>query len=482
MFPVKLDTANGTGARAEDVGSYMTRLNARTLAAVSILALTAAGTAHADSLRDAIAAAYAQNPTLAKTRAQQRATDEVYVQTRSQLGPSVGAGLSEDYSHAPAALGGTSTTVTGSLSLSQTIFTSGNIASQLNAADATVRSGQESLRSTEAGVLFNVISVYTAVRRDQEALQISQDNYDILKKQLDQTQAQFEAGQLTRTDVAQSQARLSQSEAALAQAQAQLDADRATYVQVVGQAPTALDAEPDLPGLPVDFNAALAAAEGNNPDLASAHFAATAAHARVGEARSNFGPQVSLSAGTNQVALANHLGTSVNETTAGLRLSIPLYASGLNSSRLREALENENAANAQVDITRRQVTASVAQAWSQMLAAKSATSSNEAQVKAAQVAADGIKTEQQVGLRTNIEVLNAEQDLKSAQLALIDARRTQYVAAAELLQVTGNLTARTLVPNVELYDPAKNFHKVKNKGWTPVEPVVHALDSLAAGK
>jgi len=464
----------------------MTRLNARALAAASMLALTAAGAfagvAHADSLRDAIAAAYAQNPTLAKARAMQRGTDETYVQARSQLGPNLSAQVGAEYQREPAYLGGNATAADDGLSLSQTIFSSGNLASTLNAAEDTVKAGQEALRSTEAGVLFNVISVYTLVRRDQEALQIAQQNYDTLKKQLDQTKAQFEAGQLTRTDVAQSQASLSQAEASLAQAQAALDTDRATYVQVIGQSPTALDPEPDLPGLPTDFNAALQAAESNNPDLQSSLFAAASAHAAVGEARSAFGPHVSLQASTTNLAALNNLNQSINETTATVALSIPLYASGMNSSHLREALENENAQKAQVDITRRQVTASVAQAWSQMLAAKSATASNEEQVKAAQIAFDGIHTEQQVGLRTNLEVLIAEQTLNSAQLALIDARRSQYVAAAQLLQVTGNLTARILMPEAELYDPNKNFRKVKNKGWTPVEPVVHALDSLAAPK
>ena len=448
----------------------MTRLNARALAAASMLALTVAGafagTAHADSLRDAIAAAYAQNPTLAKARAQQRGTDESYVQARSGLGPSVGAQAGANYTREPAFLGGNATDAQAGLSLSQTIFSSGNLTSTLNAAEDTVKSGQQALRSTEAGVLYNVISVYTLVRRDQEALQIAQQNYDTLKKQLDQTKAQFEAGQLTRTDVAQSQASLSQAEASLAQAQAALDTDRATYVQVIGQSPTALEPEPDLPGLPTDFNAALAAAENNNPDLQSSEYAAASAPAAVGEARSAFGPHVSLQASTTNLAALNNLNQSVNETTATVALSIPLYASGMNSSHLREALENENAQKAQVDITRRQVTASVAQAWSQMLAAKSATASNEEQVKAAQIAFDGIHTEQQVGLRTNLEVLIAEQTLNSAQL----------------LQVTGNLTARILMPDAELYDPNKNFRKVKNKGWTPVEPVVHALDSLAAPK
>ncbi len=464
----------------------MTKLNARTLAAASMLALTVAGAcvgaAHADTLRDAIAAAYAQNPTLAKARAQQRGTDETYVQARSQLGPALNAQGGVTYQREPAYLGGNATAAQGTLSLSQNIFDSGNLASTLNAAEDTVKSGQEALRSTEATVLFNVISIYTQVRTDQEALQIAQTNYDTLKRQLDQTQAQFQAGQLTRTDVAQSQASLSQAEASLAQAQATLDSDRATYVQVVGQSPTALDPEPDLPGLPADFNAATTAAENNNPDLASALYARASAHQAVGEARSTFGPHVAVQATSTNLAPINNLNEQLNETQAEVTLSIPLYASGLNSSHLREALESENAAKAQVDIVRRQVDASVAQAWSQMLAAKSATASNEEQVKAAQIAFDGTHTEQQVGLRTNLDVLLAEQTLNSAKLQLITARRSQYMAAAQLLQVTGILDARLLAPDVAVYDPNKNFKKVKNKGWTPIEPVVHALDGLAAPK
>ncbi len=116
-----------------------------------------------------------------------------------------------------------------------------------------------------------------------------------------------------------------------------------------------------------------------------------------------------------------------------------------------------------------------------MLAARSAVASNQEQVNAAQVAADGVKTEQQVGLRTNIEVLNAEQELKSAQLDLVQAQRNQYVAASQLLSVMGNLTAQTFDPSIQLYDPDQHFKQVKSKGWTPLEPVVHALDGLAAG-
>ncbi|MBW8733806.1 MAG: TolC family outer membrane protein [Asticcacaulis sp.] len=409
------------------------------------------------------------------------ATDEGYVQTRSNFGPSLSLGVSQSYADRGQNFAGDRSFQSVSVSANQTLFTSGGLSASLEASKAGVKSGQESLRATESSLLLNVISVYTAVRRDQDALRISQDNYDILKSQLDQTQAQFEAGQLTRTDVAQSQARLSASAAGLASAQAQLDSDRASYVAIVGQAPTALDPVPDLPGLPGDFNNALSTAEKNNPDLAAAQYADDAAAARVKAERSVFGPTVGLSVSSGKSGVAGQLGNSLADTSATVRVSVPLFSSGLNGSRVREALENETASRLAVEQTRRSVVSTVSQAWSNMIAARSAVTSNQEQVKAAQIAAEGVKTEQQVGLRTNIEVLNAEQELKSAQLDLVNAQRSQYVAAAQLMSVTGGLTAQAFVPNLETYDPQKHFDKVQSKGWTPIVPVVHAVDKAAEG-
>ncbi len=451
------------------------------MAAVSVLALTMAGAAHAESLGDAIAMAYANNPTLARARASQRATDETFVQTRSQLGPSLSASASVSDADHGSIFSPRSTTTAG-ISASQTLFASGGLAASVDASKANVLAGQQNLRSTESQMLLDVISVYTAVYRDQQSLQISQDNYDILKKQLDQTQAQFDAGQLTRTDVAQSQARLSASAAGLASAQAQLDTDRASYVAIVGQSPVALDPVPDLPGLPADFNGALDTAQQNNPDLQAAHYAEDAARNSLKAEKSVFGPTVGLSGSIGESAATKdlHLG-GTEEASATLRLSIPLFSAGLNGSRVRQAAENYSAQQSTTEITRRTVVSQVSQAWSQMLAAKSAVASNQEQVNAAQVAADGVKTEQQVGLRTNIEVLNAEQELKSAQLDLVNAQRTQYVAAAQLLEVMGGLSVQTFDPSAQSYDPNAHFNKVKAKGWTPLEPVVQALDGLAAG-
>jgi outer membrane protein len=452
--------------------------------AISLMAFGMAGTSYAETLSDAIAMAYANNPTLARARAQQRGQDESYVQARSQLGPNVGFSFDKTYHDQDQsfAAGNQRSTQGLSFSASQNLFATGGLSSQIDAAKSGVLAGQQDLRSIEQQVLLNVIDIYTSVRRDQEALQISQDNYNILKQQLDQTTAQFEAGQLTRTDVAQSQARLSASAAGLAQAQARLDSDRATYVAIVGQAPTALEPVPEIPGLPATFNAALDTAQTNNPDLQAASFVADAAASRVKAARSAFGPRVGLSVSSAQSGFSGQLGSFEDEqqTTAGLRVTVPLFSAGLNGSRVREAMENETAAKLTVEETRRNVVSTVSQAWSNMIAARSAVVSNQEQVRAAAVAAEGVKTEQQVGLRTNIEVLNAEQEYRAAQLDLVNAQRNAYVAAAQLVSVTGHLTPTLFGANVELYDPNANFKKVKNKGWTPIEPVVKAVDGAAA--
>ncbi len=449
--------------------------------AMSLMAFGMAGTSYAETLSDAIALAYANNPALARARALQRGQDEGYVQARSQLGPNVGFSLDRAYHDHDQSFAAGNQRQSGGLSFSasQTLFATGGLSSQIDAAKSGVLAGQQDLRSIEQQVLLNVIDIYTSVRRDQEALQISQDNYNILKQQLDQTTAQFEAGQLTRTDVAQSQARLSASAAGLAQAQARLDSDRASYVAIVGQAPTALEPVPEIPGLPASFNAALDTAQTNNPDLQAASFAADAAASRVKAARSAFGPRVGLSVSSGESGLAPDFGVT-KATTAGVRVSVPLFSAGLNGSRVREAMENETAAKLTVEETRRTVVSTVSQAWSNMIAARSAVVSNQEQVRAAAVAAEGVKTEQQVGLRTNIEVLNAEQEYRAAQLDLVNAQRNAYVAAAQLVSVTGNLTPTLFGANVELYDPNANFKKVRNKGWTPIEPVVQAVDGAAA--
>ncbi|MEM9963887.1 MAG: TolC family outer membrane protein, partial [Asticcacaulis sp.] len=332
-------------------GARHNRLKFKWQGALSLLVLMSAmavSPAHAESLADAIAQAYAQNPTLQRARALQRANDETYVQARSGLGPSLSFGADigyQDPGMRDVASQETIRSTTGlSLNASQPLFSSGGLTSGLNAAEADVRAGQEDLRTIESQVLLQVIDVYTAVRRDQEALRIQQESYGVLNQQLEETRARFEVGELTRTDVAQSEARLAAASAAVSAAQAKLDASRAAYVAIVGQSPVALDPAPALQ-VPNDFTQALNRAENNNPSLRAAQYSEAAARSRVSQARSGLGPNVGLTASYGINAPTNDfrdLG-SRDVATAGIRVTVPLFTSGLNSSRVRQASENYNA-------------------------------------------------------------------------------------------------------------------------------------------
>lgn len=436
----------------------------------------------AETLKDAIRQAYLTNPEILQRRAEQRINDENYVSTRSNLGPSLSIGSNTSYSDSPSFMGKSSTSL--SLNLNQTLFASGGLSSSVRAAENNVKAGQKSLMSFESGLVLDVIDVFTGVRRNQEAFSIANENYSVLKRQLDETKAMFQAGQLTRTDVAQSEARLSASEAGLSNARAILEGSRAAYRALIGQTPIGLEAEPDLPLLPEDFDKALKLAEENNFSLQSALYNQKASQDRLKAAKSVFGPQVRLNVNGAQSAPTDRLSELSENKSAGANISvaIPLFSSGLNSSDVRKAKESLNIADQSVELAKRAVLNNLSQSWSQMLATRAATQANEKQVEAAKIAAQGVKTEYQVGLRTNIEVLNAEQELRSAQLSLLDARRGQYLASAQVLLIMGSLTPNALVNDLEVYDATTNFKKVRNKNATPVDTIIKTIDGLAAGK
>lgn len=423
--------------------------------------------------------AYASNPALARERSQQRANDENYVAARSRLGPNLSFGVSVDHNSKPSFLQPDSNTGLN-LNLSQPLFASGALAAGVDSAKSGVLAGQYGLKSVESNLVLDVISLYTAVRRDQEALLISEENQRVLKRQLDETRAMFEAGQLTRTDVAQSESRYLASSSSLAQARAQLESNRAAYRALVGQMPTALEPEPELQNMPTDFDTALSLAESKNFTLQAALHQEKSAQAQLRGAKSAYGPTISVGSNLSQSAPTDNLSglKDSGRTVTTLNLSVPLFAAGLNASNVRKASEGAISARESVEEARRTVLSNLTQAWSTMLAAQSATKSNEQQVKYAQIAAEGVRTEQQVGLRTNIEVLNAEQELRSAQLALVDAKRAHYIAKAQVLFLTAGLTPESVVEGLAVYDSNSNFKKVAKKGSLPWVPLLKSVDGL----
>lgn len=457
----------------------------RAIVSAAALALGAglfAAPVSAESLRDAIALAYRTNPTIQAQRALQRSLDETVVQARAGLRPELNATATASYSRADVQGGVVTETDSGTVSigLSQTLYSGGRVARNISAAEAGVMEGRETLRDTEQQLVVAVVQAYVDVLRDLEILRVRQENLQVLRRQLEESNARFEVGEITRTDVAQSEARLAQSEADLASAQAQLSTSRAAYAAVVGQTPSELSAPAPLAGLPADFDAALDVALQRNPGFLAAVYNQRQAEANVAAARAAYRPTAGLTAsyGGSDELDSFDPGRSTR-FSAGATVSVPLFTGGLNRSRVAQALEQANAAQAQVAAERRSVLQSVSSAYANLISSRAGVTANEEAVRAARVAAEGVRQEQQVGLRTTLDVLNAELELRSAEISLAVARRNDYVAQAQLLAAMGVLEAASLA-EVETYDPTSNFERVRNRGGLPWDFVVEALDRVAA--
>jgi len=460
--------------------------------------------ASAETLADAIALAYQNNPTLQAQRATQRALDESYVQARSGWRPTVSLGGQLQWTESQTPILGRTQDFNGDgvpdtsgtpgsvrsnsgaaqITFTQPLWTGGRTAAAVNAANADVLAGRENLRRVESQVILAVVQAYADTRRDQETVRIRQENVNVLTRQLQESNARFDVGEVTRTDVAQSQARLSQAQALLQSSIAQLAITRATYATFVGQNPGELSPEPSLAFLlPTDPDDAYKTAEEFNPQLRAQQFTEQASRARLSGAKAEHLPQVSAQIGVSQRGVIDpfepkdRFGRTYSATISA---SVPLFAGGLITSRVRQAAERNNADRINLEGVRRTVLQNVTTFWSQLIAARANISSAEEQTRAARIAAEGTRQEQQVGLRTTIDVLNAEQELRQAELNQVTSRRDEYVAAANVLAVMGRLEGRNVIPSVPQYDAAKNFRKLRMTwGWVPWEEAVGAVDQLA---
>ncbi|WP_309605321.1 TolC family outer membrane protein [Phenylobacterium sp.] len=449
-----------------------------------------AAPAGAETLADAIALAYETNPTLQAQRAGQRALDETYVQARSGWRPQVSLSDSTTYSdnavpRAARTLFNSSlksNTGNAALNLTQPIWTGGRTAAAVSAAEADILSGRESLRRVEAQVILNVVQAYVDVRRDQDGVRIRQRNVAVLQKQLEESKARFDVGEITRTDVAQSQSRLAAAQALLQSAMAQFAISRANYAAVVGQNPGELADVPSLDFLlPGNADDAFAVAEKFNPLLRAQEYAEQASRARVSAARAERLPSLSLRAtlGFSGVVSPAYIDRWSRNVTGAATLTVPLFAGGLTSSRIRQSVERNNVDRITIEAQRRAVLQSVTQAWNQLVASRANIDSTGEAVRAAQIAAEGTRQEQQVGLRTTLDVLNAEQELRNNELSASAARHDEYLSAATVLSAMGRLEARNLVPTLAQYDSKSNFRRLRlSWGWTPWEEPISVIDRV----
>lgn len=445
--------------------------------------------ASAETLADAIALAYQTNPTLQEQRASQRALDESIVQARTGYRPTVGftadATQTDLRPHTPTAANpkGTFSSTGATLSADQPLYTGGRVSADVEAAQAQVLAGREGLRGVEQDVLLSVVRAYVDVRRDVERLRITTENVAVLQRQLDEAQARFEVGEITRTDVAQSQARLAGARAARASAEAQLAISRANYAAAVGQNPTELAQEPSLGDLlPQTVDQAFAQAQVSSPQLRAADYSEQASRARLALAKAQRLPSVSAQASVGYDNLDTGRSVPFDDydrtVVARAVVTLPLFSGGLVSSQIRQAAELNNADRIAVEGARRAVLQQVSQAWNGLIGSRENVIANQEQVRATQVAFEGVRQEQQVGLRTTLDVLNAEQELRNAELALVNARHDEYVSAAALLAAMGVLDTPRLA-QVTPYDPDASARKaVRAFGWVPWEPAVEAIDHV----
>jgi outer membrane protein len=430
--------------------------------------------AHAETLADALNAAYARNPTLEAARAGARATDEQYPQARARLLPQVSATATigeeredRDLSSQNAADIFRSKPGAYGVQATQSIFAGGRNIGAINQANANIDAAQEGLRSTEQNVLLNTIAVYMDVRRDAEILSIRANNADLLLRQVEEAQARFDVGEITRTDVAQAQARLAGARAQLAVARADLEASRANYAAIVGTPPAQLEPPPPAAALPSSLDMAIEQGLSANPDYLQFQSLVKSARAQITIDRASLLPQVSvtgrLTRNFEDYKPSGGFAPPDEQTASAVAtLTIPLYQGGLARSRVAQSRDNLQRAQAQAEGARRQVTTDVTTAWNDLDAARQTIVSTREQVEANQLAFDGAEQERDVGLRTTIEVLNAQQELLDSRVAQAQAERNAYVAAHGLLQAVGALSAKTLGVNAPLYDPDKHRKAV---GW-----------------
>ena len=466
-------------------------------------AAAVAAPAAAETLADALAIAYESNPVLQAQRATQRALDENYVQARSGWRPTLNASAQGSYTqqHFPShgvdvngdgvadvevgAVNRYNNAATYGISFSQPIWTGGRVAASVSAVTSDIMQGRENLRRIESQIMGQVIQAYVDVRRDTEALRIRERNVTVLQQQLKESQARFDVGEITRTDVAQSQSRLAAATALLQSAQAQLAISRANYAAAVGQNPGTLEPEPSLAFLlPSNVDEAFTTAEAYNPLLRAQQFAEQASRARVAGARAERLPTISLGgsyASTGVPLEPFNVGLNRRDATVTATVSIPLFNGGLTTSRIRQSIERNNTDRITIETQRRTVLQQVTQSWNQLIAARANITSTAEQVRAAQIAAEGTRQELQVGLRTTLDVLNAEQELRNAELSQVQASHDEYVAAASVLSAMGRLEAKNLIPTVAQYDSKANFRKLRiTWGWVPWEELIAPIDRAIA--
>lgn len=436
---------------------------------VALAALLAPVAASAESLLEALSAAYSNNPTLNAARASTRATDESVPQALAGYRPQITANISGS-----ASVLNPSGSVSGSresrqagvgITITQPIFRGFRTENSVQAAEASVRAARESLRNTEQNVLLDAVEAYMNVIRDDAIVNLRESNITFLNEQVRAARDRFQVGEGTRTDVAQAEAALAAASSALSLARANVQSSRGVYRQIIGRDPRNLQ-----PGrvidklLPKSFEEALNRGRKDHPAIiASVHSADVAAY-NVKVIEGELLPTISLQA-TAQRSWVGGDSSSVGGTSGEIvgQITIPIYEGGSVYSSVRQAKETYGQRMIEVDATRDQVQAAVVAAWGGLEASRAQVIAARSQVDANRLALEGVIDEQRVGQRTTLDVLNAQTDLVDAQVSQVQAERDSVVAGYTVLSTVGQLSSTKLGLKVAAYKPETHYKQVRDK-------------------
>ena len=428
----------------------------------------------------ALARAYGSNPSLNARRALVRATDENIPQALSLSRPRVSAtgdvgvqfsetqlpGGAADASGGSGAGSRNSSTTTPrgvGLQADQNLFNGFRTQNSTRRAESQVLAARESLRTTEQTVLIDAVTAYMDVLRDTATLSLQRNNIEVIEEQLRQTRERFNVGEVTRTDVAQSESRLAAARSQASSAEAQLRASIARFRQVIGVEPRQL-----APGRPIDrllprtMEGAIGAGLVEHPEILEALHAVDAAELTVKITEAELYPRADLVGSVTQRFDTQVRGDERFTSSLVGRVTVPIYEGGEVYARVRQAKETVGQRRIEAETARDRIRATVVSAWGQLEASKAQILAEQARVEAAEIALAGTREEARVGQRTTLDVLNAQQELLIARVNLIAAQRNRVVASYAVVQAMGRLTARTLALSVAQYSAKQHFDQVKD--------------------
>jgi outer membrane protein len=431
----------------------------------------AARSAAAESLQDALAKAYQTNPQLNAERARQRGTDENVPQAlagyRPQIVASLGAGLQAVRNLLPDNNVQTATLRpwTIGVTVSQVLFNGFKTANNVRVAEFQVMSGRESLRNAGQGVLLDAATAYMNVTANAALYEAQRTNVQVLREILATTKRRLDAGDVTPTDTAQAEARLNRGLADLNAAEVTLAISKEVYAQVIGQAPSQL-----LPAAPVDHLlpvtqvASIETARHEHPAILGASYDVDVAQTTIRVAEGSLLPTASVQASASRsVQTDSSLTTTASDQASILgQINVPIYDGGTAASQTRQAKEMASQSRLVLEQVRNQARTAVVSAWVSNEGTKIALKAAESEVRAADIALQGVRREAQGGQRTTIDVLNAQQDLTNARSRQIMSQRDRVIASYTLLSAVGRLDVHTLNLSTPDYLPEVHYHQVRD--------------------